>query len=236
MTAPESPERYWILFLDSSHDLLFEFSTADGPPSVDLPAVRAICDPIRDPCPEIVYSLEMGPYAVDVASCLDLLCASVVDRSTLARTYTTSLSPLALMMILGLHPALDFTKVAFPPNPVELCFQLFTSLCDPALVPYYSLVSSDGNIYATFGSIPGLDSKALWEGWQAVLGVLEDFEDGLFVLADDCPYAAVVDFMPRLKLCVFFNEPALKNTADAALAFHQRAQALVPGLCEIFGV
>jgi hypothetical protein len=53
---------------------------------------------------------------------------------------------------------IDFSRIEFQRNPVELCFQLFAGLADE-FVQYYGLVSSSGNIYSTFG-------------WDRILGVI----------------------------------------------------------------
>jgi hypothetical protein len=229
-----------VIFTNADQEVLFHHSTADGAPELDISAVLSVCDSLPDCSPDLVYSMEMGPYYVDVASCLNLCCVSVVDRASVCRPRATALIPLTAMLVLSLQatssPAgvLNFSRIIFHANPVELCFQLFSEFADGDPVQYFALVSSAGNIYTTFGDFRG-SADSLCVGWDRVLGALEDLEGELFVMSQECNFAAAVDFLPFLKLGVFFDEQIEPEcAARAAAAFHARVAAIPGVLVQLF--
>jgi hypothetical protein len=240
MSEPLPPERYWLEFANSDRDVLFRYSTTDDDPELDLSAVLSICEFLPDSSPDLVYSMEMGPYDVDVASCFDICCISVVDRSRIRQSRATALIPLTAMLVLSFHAEaspgklLDFSRLVFHPNPVELCYQIFSEFADGDPVQYYAIVSSAGNIYTTFGNFHG-SAHSLCLGWDRLLEVLEDFEDECFLMSEECQFAAAVNFLPFLKLCVFFDENiAPEDALRAAAAFHAKAVTIPPLLFKMF--
>jgi hypothetical protein len=235
-------ERYWIEFTNADREVLFRYSTVDSAPELDLPAVLSVCDFIPESSPELVYSMEMGHYNVDVASCLMLYCVFVVDRASITQKRATPLIPLSLMIVLSLQvqatpvTAQDFSSITLHPNPVELCFGLFSAFADGDPVQYYGLVSLDGNVYSTFGNFQGSPDE-LCLGWGQLLEVIDRLEDQLFVMTDNCSFVAVVNFLPSLKFCVFFDgKTTFENAARAALAFHERTAVILPALIALFSV
>jgi hypothetical protein len=234
------PDRYWVEFVNSDREVLFRYSTVDDSPEVDIPAVLSVCDFLPESSPDIVYSMEMGPYYVDVVSCFDLCCVSIVDQSSTDRSRATVLIPLTAMIVVAFEmnsskgSGIDFSRILFHPNAVEMCFELFSSMTEGSEVEYFSLVSSSGNVYTTFGNFRG-SANSLCLGWDRILGVLEEFEEGVFVMSEDCDFVAAVNFLPFLKFCVFFDERiSRESAAESAAAFYERAMTIVPAIVQVF--
>jgi hypothetical protein len=100
--GPTLKEHYWTCFASGDGDILFWLSPLYDPPGVDIPLILPCCTMLGDPLPDIVFSMEMGHYQVDVASCLDTFCVFISEGDSLTHKLSTCLYTLSALLVLAL--------------------------------------------------------------------------------------------------------------------------------------
>jgi hypothetical protein len=89
-----------------------------------------------------------------------------------------------------------------------------------------------GNVYCTFGNFLGA-TQLFTRCWAAVLELAQAIGDSPYVTSDGC-CVAVVDFLPAVKIAVFFADSITPEDAFASLpAFYEKTLMITPALMAV---
>jgi hypothetical protein len=118
-------------------------------------------------------------------------------------------------------------------------------LVDGVVVEYIALLSRmpqefeaapvmlPGNVHCTFGNFTGA-IDVFTQCWAVVLELAQAIGDSPYVTEPGCFCVAVVDFLPAVKIAVFFRESIGPEEAKASIAeFYEKTLVLKPALMAV---
>jgi hypothetical protein len=124
---------------------------------------------------------------------------------------------------------------AYPANAarVSLSFAHSDRLSRAPQGPEADCVMLPGNVYCTFGNFTGA-ADVFTQCWAVVLELAQAIGDSPYVTEAGCCCVAVVDFLPAVKIAVFFTESIGPEDAKVCLAeFYEKTLVLKPALMAV---
>jgi hypothetical protein len=213
MDVAPAVERYDLVFLSSDLEILHEMMTMEERPDVDLKAVLELCSPEPSPDPTICFSMDLGCYTVDVASCMNVFCVSILEKVTTSQSRMNCLNCLCPLLVLSTRaqeersPNFNCSIIPLLDNPLFSLSSVIAFLVDGNPIESLSFVSTSTEVFCTFGDYPGTISQYS-AGWEAAFEMVEVLGDNLYVMEGDINYVAAFNFLPTIKIIIFFQAGA----------------------------
>lgn len=212
---------YRILIFDINYSILLDYRTPTfHGKELDFISFLKTCTPVKNENPEslefsdiqIVFSLKIMNFLIDIASCNNLFCISVsiddMNRPTMKANPLNAICVLYSIINLDISNSLNFDLIAFDDKIITNLYNAFLTLVDPNFSEYVSIVSPYEEVFCSFGKTV-LSSDDYFEVWDEALAIASDLEmSDQHVLSNDTDYLAVFSFLPCIKIIVLFSEEA----------------------------
>lgn len=216
---------YRVLIYDKNHRLLLDYrsSTFHGK-DLDFDSFLKTCTIVSNNDSEsleftdiqIVFSLKIMNYLIDIASCLDIFCISVsiddINRPAMKANPLNALCVLYSIVNLGIINTFNFDLILFDNKIITKLYDAFSTLIDPSFAEYISIVSPFEEVFCSFGKTE-IPQEDYFEVWDEALSIASELEmSDQHVLSNNTDYLAVFSFLPCIKVVAFFSEEALSFT------------------------
>lgn len=160
---------------------------------------------------QIVLSLKIMNYLIDIGSCRDIFCISVsvddVNRPVMKANPLNAICTLYSFINLG--SSYSFDNISFDDQIITKLYNMFSTLSDPHFAEYISIVSPFEEIFCSFGKTE-IPTQDYFEVWDEALSIASDLDmSDQHVLSNDTDYLAVFSFLPCIKVVAIFSEEAL---------------------------
>lgn len=212
---------YAVFFYDENRNALFSHSNipAESLSCVPIDQIFGVCDSGGDGT-ELVFSLRIQSFLVDVARGRGLYCVCIVDC---ARAANPSLNPVCALCLIDALPAGDapgewrFDALHLIPRLHEEVASMFECFTDPALAEQIAIITPDEQVLCRFGS-SNFTPRESAISWSVACELASAVGSEAYVVTDQVDFIAGFDLLNGAKLVAFFSEDALDRGDLHALA------------------
>lgn len=198
-------EQHELLFVDESGTVLYRHSNMENDHEIDVKSVVGMCEVLPNPEPDLVFpSMVMGEYTVDVASCRNILCVSILKKSTIRMEKNSPMYALFPLLALSLkaslgHREIDFEDLNIPSNPMEKISEICEVLVADDSTEYCAFMGEGGEVYGTFGQCSRSPSEYK-ELMVAATDLVQVIQNTQYVTCPEHPGLIGFDFLPLIKV------------------------------------
>lgn len=229
-------EQFHLLFFNRDKEEIFNVSTEmmEEDSELDFQQFLKICTPNESCDPEIVFSMKIGKFFIDIATCMNLFCASVIPTGN--KTECAQLNP--MLAISAMLPVASdainentITDLKIPDNPLFQIKQEFSSLLNEE-VEYIAIVTTLHQVLSTFGQL-SLTKNEYAKAWDLANTIIEVIDDEEYCISEDSNCIVAFSFIPGLYLLVFYSI-AVDDDDELLNEFVEKLRVLKAKLSYIF--
>lgn len=213
---------YRVLIYDKDYTLLLDYrSPTFHGNDIDFISILKTCEIVSNsdaeildfPDIQIVFSLKIMNYLIDIGSSHNLFCISVsiddINRPVMKANPLNALCTLYSLIHFNKSETFNLNYIKFDNRLITNLYNIFSNLCNPNFVEYISIVSPRYEVFCSFGKTE-IPQEDYFEVWDEALSIAEELEKSdQHALSNNTDYLAVFSFLPFVKVIALFSVEAL---------------------------